>query len=58
MKKISFAIIGSGPAGFYTSKLLARLMHEPIIHLYEKEICPFGLIRYGVAPDHTSIKRS
>ena len=30
---------------------------QPIIHIYEKEMCPFGLIRYGVAPDHQAIKR-
>lgn len=33
MKKISFAIIGGGPAGFYTAKLLAKLPCSPIIHL-------------------------
>lgn len=29
----------------------------PAVHVFEKEICPFGLIRYGVAPDHQAIKR-
>ena len=58
MKKISFAIVGGGPAAFYTSKLLARLPCNPIIHIIEKELCAFGLLRYGVAPDHISIKKS
>jgi cation diffusion facilitator CzcD-associated flavoprotein CzcO len=58
MKRISFAIIGGGPAGFYISKLLSRLSCEPLIDIFEKELCPFGLIRYGVAPDHISIKKS
>lgn len=30
---------------------------HPILHIYERELCPFGLIRYGVAPDHLAIKR-
>lgn len=58
MKRLSFAIIGGGPAGFYTAKLLTKFPCNPQIHIYEKELCPFGLIRYGVAPDHVSIKRS
>jgi len=33
MKKISFAIIGGGPAGFYTAKLLVKLPLKPIIHI-------------------------
>lgn len=57
-KRTSFAIIGGGPAAFYTSKLLAKLPSNPLIHIIEKELCPFGLIRYGVAPDHISIKKS
>ena len=58
MSRISFAIVGGGPAAFYTSKLLAKLPCNPLIHIIEKELCPFGLIRYGVAPDHVSIKKS
>ena len=58
MKKLSFAIIGGGPAAFYISKCLAKLPHQPLLHIFEKEYCPFGLIRYGVAPDHISIKKS
>jgi cation diffusion facilitator CzcD-associated flavoprotein CzcO len=34
MKKISFAIIGGGPAGFYVSKLLSKLACEPRIDIY------------------------
>lgn len=58
MKKLSFAIIGSGPAGFYAGKCLATMRQAPLVHIFEKEYCPFGLIRYGVAPDHISIKKS
>lgn len=58
MQKLSFAIIGGGPAAFYLSKCLAKLPEQPAIHIFEKEYCPFGLIRYGVAPDHISIKKA
>jgi uncharacterized NAD(P)/FAD-binding protein YdhS len=34
MKKLSFAIIGGGPAGFYTAKLLSKLPSSPQIHIY------------------------
>ncbi len=30
---------------------------RPVVHIYERDMCPFGLIRYGVAPDHQAIKR-
>ena len=36
MKNISFAIIGGGPAGFYTAKRLSKLPCAPQIHIYEK----------------------
>jgi|688.fasta_scaffold254498_1 hypothetical protein len=36
MRKISFAVIGGGPAAFYTSKLLLRLGCEPHVDIYEK----------------------
>lgn len=48
-------IIGSGPAGCYATKgLLAQNFKVDII---EKKKLPFGLLRYGVAPDHQSIKK-
>ncbi len=51
------AIIGAGPAGFYTAEQLLR--HKSIsaeIDLFERLPAPFGLVRYGVAPDHQKIK--
>ena len=36
MLKLSFAIVGAGPAGFYMGKCLSKLPQEPIIHIYEK----------------------
>ncbi|XP_037349429.1 NADPH:adrenodoxin oxidoreductase, mitochondrial isoform X2 [Talpa occidentalis] len=49
-------VVGSGPAGFYTTQYL--LKHHPQAHvdLYEKQLVPFGLVRFGVAPDHPEVK--
>jgi ferredoxin--NADP+ reductase len=49
------AIVGSGPAGFYASEFLLRA--GLTVDLYERLPAPFGLVRYGVAPDHQTIKR-
>ncbi|HCJ69784.1 FAD-dependent oxidoreductase [Corynebacterium casei] len=50
------AVIGSGPAGIYASDLLVKSSLDVQIDLFEKMPAPFGLIRYGVAPDHPRIK--
>ncbi|NLF90652.1 MAG: FAD-dependent oxidoreductase [Corynebacterium marinum] len=51
------AVIGAGPAGIYASDLLIRNEeHEIYVDLFEQMPAPFGLIRYGVAPDHPRIK--
>jgi ferredoxin--NADP+ reductase len=49
------AIVGSGPAGFYAADALLKA--GLAVDLYERLPAPFGLVRYGVAPDHQSIKR-
>ncbi len=52
-----FAIIGSGPAGFYTAEALAKAFGDAAtIDIIDKLPVPYGLIRFGVAPDHQSIK--
>jgi ferredoxin--NADP+ reductase len=52
-----FAIIGSGPAGFYTAEALAKSYGAAAsIDILDKLPVPYGLIRFGVAPDHQSIK--
>ncbi|MEO5578263.1 MAG: FAD-dependent oxidoreductase [Sphingomicrobium sp.] len=52
-----FAIIGSGPAGFYTAEALAKAYGDKArIDIIDKYPVPYGLIRFGVAPDHQSLK--
>ena len=49
------AIVGAGPSGIFAAQAL--LAHPGIaVDLYDRLPTPFGLLRYGVAPDHTSIK--
>ena len=55
------AIIGSGPAGYYTAeaaqKHFAKDDHEDVrVDIFDMLPVPYGLIRFGVAPDHQSIK--
>jgi ferredoxin--NADP+ reductase len=51
------AVIGSGPAGYYTAEALQKLYGEGVaIDLIDRLPVPYGLIRSGVAPDHQSIK--
>jgi NADPH-dependent glutamate synthase beta subunit-like oxidoreductase len=50
------AIIGSGPAGCYLADNVLRLIPDASIDILERLPVPFGLIRYGVAPDHQGTK--
>ena len=51
------AIVGSGPAGYYTAESLQKAYGSDVeIDIIDKQPVPFGLIRFGVAPDHQSIK--
>ena len=50
------AVIGSGPAGFYTSFKVMSLIEGAKIDMYESLPVPFGLVRFGVAPDHPEVK--
>ncbi|MBZ8176538.1 pyridine nucleotide-disulfide oxidoreductase [Corynebacterium poyangense] len=55
-RPLRVAVIGAGPAGIYASDLLVKSNEEVSVDLYERMPAPFGLIRYGVAPDHPRIK--
>eukprot|EP00606_Chrysophyceae_sp_TOSAG23-5_P001495 GSChrysophyteH2.ASY1.ANO1.823.1 assembled CDS len=50
------AIIGSGPSGFYTAKYLLEKNPDLHVDIIEQMPVPFGLVRYGVAPDHPEVK--
>lgn len=53
----TLAIVGSGPAGFYTAEAALKTFGEDIrIDIIDRLPTPYGLIRAGVAPDHQSIK--
>ena len=52
-----FAVVGSGPAGFYTAEALSKAYGEQArIDILDRYPVPYGLIRFGVAPDHQSLK--
>ena len=54
---IKVAIIGAGPAGFYTAEALTAGDADVEIDLIEYLPSPYGLIRAGVAPDHQTTKK-
>lgn len=56
-RPLRVAIVGAGPSGFYTAAaLLARKDLTVSIDLIDRLPTPYGLVRYGVAPDHPKIK--
>ena len=58
MTKLRLAIVGAGPAGIYAADILLKAEREfdVSIDLFEQLPAPYGLVRYGVAPDHPRIK--
>lgn len=54
---ITVAIIGSGPAGFYTADALVNGGCDVQVDIIERLPTPYGLIRGGVAPDHQTTKK-
>lgn len=55
-KKIKTCIIGAGPAGFYSAQYILKHLPNSQVDLIEKLPVPFGLVRFGVAPDHPEVK--
>lgn len=54
---LAVAIVGAGPAGIYAADILGELAPGTRVDIFEKLPTPYGLIRYGVSPDHPRIKR-
>jgi ferredoxin--NADP+ reductase len=50
------AVVGSGPSGFYAAEALLKSGREVRVDMIERLPAPYGLVRYGVAPDHPKLK--
>ncbi|MEV5874660.1 FAD-dependent oxidoreductase [Streptomyces sp. NPDC052101] len=50
------AVVGSGPSGCYTAQSLVQQDPAVCVDVLDRLPCPYGLVRYGVAPDHEKIK--
>jgi ferredoxin--NADP+ reductase len=53
---VRVAIIGSGPSGFYAAEGLFKSGRAVHVDMFERLPAPYGLVRYGVAPDHPKLK--
>jgi ferredoxin/flavodoxin---NADP+ reductase len=57
VRPLNVAIVGAGPSGFYAAgSLLAQKTLNVRVDMFDRLPTPFGLVRYGVAPDHQKIK--
>lgn len=56
MRDIRVAIVGAGPAGIYAADILTKEHPGARVDVIERLPAPYGLVRYGVAPDHPRIK--
>ena len=58
MTQLRLAIVGAGPAGIYAADIIlkAEKQFDVSIDLFDHLPAPYGLVRYGVAPDHPRIK--
>jgi ferredoxin--NADP+ reductase len=55
-RPLRVAVIGAGPAGIYAADHLIKASETVTVDIFDKLPTPYGLIRYGVAPDHPRIK--
>jgi ferredoxin--NADP+ reductase len=56
VRDIRVAVVGAGPAGIYASDILTSEHPGARVDLFDRLPAPYGLVRYGVAPDHPRIK--
>ena len=54
----SFAVVGSGPSGMYAADALLKEVPGSRVDVFDRVPTPFGLIRFGVAPDHFKTKNT
>jgi len=55
-RPLRVAVVGSGPSGFYATEALFKAEPKVRVDMFDRLVAPFGLVRYGVAPDHDKIK--
>ena len=57
-RPLRVAIVGSGPAGFYAAEHLLKRKDDMVVEfdMFDRLPTPYGLVRFGVAPDHQKIK--
>lgn len=55
-RPLRVAVVGSGPSGFYATEALCKSDVNVKVDMFDRLPAPFGLVRYGVAPDHQKIK--
>lgn len=55
-RPLRVAVVGSGPSGFYAAAALLQSDKSVAVDMLERLPAPYGLVRYGVAPDHPKIK--
>ncbi len=56
-RPLRVAVIGSGPSGIYAAEALIKQSAVPVlVDVFDRLPTPYGLVRYGVAPDHQTIK--
>ncbi|MEL4072407.1 FAD-dependent oxidoreductase [Ochrobactrum sp. GPK 3] len=53
---LTVAIVGAGPAGCFLAQALTKTLPECEVDLIDRLAVPYGLVRYGVAPDHQGTK--
>ncbi|MFW6773744.1 FAD-dependent oxidoreductase [Nocardioides sp. CPCC 205120] len=56
MRPIRVAVVGAGPAGIYAADILTKEHDGAKVDVFDRLPAPYGLVRYGVAPDHPRIK--
>ena len=52
------AVVGAGPSGFYAAEALLKSGQNVRVDMIERLPAPYGLVRYGVAPDHPKLKEA